>query len=124
VRKGSVGAKARQTALRAVREALERGEVPVEAPELMQGDYGEFWVAPDGKVYVRSEEALSPERARAERIVEVELVVVPGGRAAAEEPGEERAGPQWRGTILWNDDLSRLAHWRAADGSWLVIDEL
>ncbi|MGP3922858.1 hypothetical protein [Streptomyces sp. 8N616] len=120
-RKGSVGSKARRAALAAVREALERGEVPVEAPELFQGSYGEFWVAPDGRVYVRPAEELSPGRARAQRISEVQLVVDPGGGRSA---GEGSPGLEWRGRTPWTDDLSRLSHWQAADGSWLVIDEV
>jgi hypothetical protein len=120
VRKGSVGARARQAALAAVREALERGEVPLEAPELLQGNYGEFWVAPDGRVYVQPAEGLSAERARAQRVTEVQLVVDPGGRSA----GGGGEGLEWRGRSPWTDDMSRLSHWQAADGSWLVIDEV
>ncbi|MET8679612.1 hypothetical protein ABZW18_19075 [Streptomyces sp. NPDC004647] len=119
-RKGSAGSRARQVALSAVREALERGEVPIEAPELVHGNYGEFWVGPDGRVYIRPTQELSAERARAQRVVDVQLVVDPGGRSA----GERESGPEWRGSTPWNDDMSRLSHWQAADGSWLVIDEL
>lgn len=118
-RKGSTGSRARQAALTAVREALQRGEVPLAAPDLVEGDYGGFWVAPDGGVYVPSAKPLPRERAHARRASEVRLVVVLGG-AGGDEPGRG----EWRGTIPWNDDTSRLTHWRAADGSWLVIDEV
>jgi hypothetical protein len=105
-RKGSVGTKARRAALTAVREALERGEVPVEAPELIQGNYGEFWVAPDGRVYVRPAHPLSAEQAREQRVAEVQLVIDPGGRSA----GEGSEGLEWREHTPWTDDMSRLSH--------------
>ncbi|MGP3982127.1 hypothetical protein [Streptomyces sp. KR80] len=119
-RKATAGTRAHQAALAAVREALERGEVPIEAPELIQGNYGEFWVAPDGRVYVRPAEPLSAEKARAQQVSEVQLVIDPGGRSAGEPPEDL----EWRGRTPWTDDMSRLSHWQAADGSWLVIDEV
>ncbi|MEU6083965.1 hypothetical protein [Streptomyces sp. NPDC047108] len=119
-RKGSVGSRAQRAALTAVREALERGEVPVEAPELVQRRSGDFWVAPDGRVYVRPVGVRSSGAARAQRVPDVQLVVVPGGRMAGERP----MGPEWRGRAPWTDDMSRLCHWQPADSSRLVIDEI
>ncbi|MEV6314325.1 hypothetical protein [Streptomyces sp. NPDC051776] len=119
-RKGSVGSRAHRAALKAVREALERGEVPVEAPDLVRGVSGDFWVAPDGRVYVRPVEALSSGTARAQRVPDVQLVVVPGSSPAGEGP----AGPEWLGLAPWTDDMSRLCHWQPADSSRLVIDEV
>ncbi|MEU8570874.1 hypothetical protein AB0C51_21460 [Streptomyces pathocidini] len=100
-RKGSAGFRARRAAVVAVREALERGEVPVEAPELVQGDPGEFWVWPDGRVFVRAPRGTG-------------LQMVVGGSE----------GGEWWVAPPWADDMSRLCHWRAADGSRAVMDEV
>ncbi|MFF3763512.1 hypothetical protein ACFYYR_05410 [Streptomyces sp. NPDC001922] len=118
-RKVCAGSRARRAALTAVREALERGEVPVDAPELVQLD-AECWLGPDGRLYVRSAPLRPAGAVRLPFPAAAERVVDPRGCSA----GEPSYAPDWRRLTPWIDDLSRLSRWREADGSWLVIDEV
>ncbi|MGP4002136.1 hypothetical protein [Streptomyces sp. 8N706] len=119
-RKVSAGSRARRAALSAVREALERGELPVEAAELLQGSDAEFWAGPDGRVYVRPLRALVAGSGPVQRAPEVELVVDPRGCSGSDAWFES----EWCGRALWSGDMSRLTHWRAADSTWPVLDEV